>query len=360
MRSWCSFFIRGSVRGYGFVVAQAYGISLLRQLALLIILRVRYGTSADDFYRYRLYLKTSKEASGFLVLSSHIKQREQLYRKLSIAKEPLADKRLFYRRCNSVGLPIPETVAEFEGGDIRWWSERQLPRCDLFVKEGASLCGAGAARWDFAGDNKWKGADGRLLDEVELLRELCDQSHSVMMVLQRRVKNHPDLAAFGPAGLCTVRIVTIREPGDDSPHLLLAAFRMPTGGNVADNFARGGLACPVDLTTGTLGLATYKALSLAHLDVSKHPDTGIIIPGRELPNWKQVRELAICAHHVFAEFPSVGWDIAVTPEGPVLVEGNYNWDIVIAQQAGCRPLGATRFADHQKFWHQWVEPESGS
>lgn len=116
MRSWCSFFIRGSVPGYGSAVAQAYGISLLRQLALLIILRIRYGTSADDFYRYRLYLKTSNEASGFLALSSHIKRREQLYRKLSIAKEPLTDKRSFYRRCHAVGLPVPETVAEFTGG----------------------------------------------------------------------------------------------------------------------------------------------------------------------------------------------------------------------------------------------------
>ncbi len=38
------------------------------------------------------------------------------------------------------------------------------------------------------------------------------------------------------------------------------------------------------------------------------------------------------------------------PIGPVLIEGNYNWDVVLAQQAGSRPLGNTAFPDHFLSW----------
>jgi hypothetical protein len=337
-------------------VADLYGVPTGRQLARLVVLGVRYGISPDEFYRYRMYRMPVRETRLFLSLKTNIERREWLYRRLSIEKEPLSDKRSFYRRCGAEGLPIPETVVEFECGAIRWWSDPRLPMCDLFAKEGASLCGAGAARWDFEGNARWSGAGARLVDEQSLISELCEQSsRGAIMLLQRRLRNHPALVALGPAGLCTVRVVTIRDLEDGRPETLLAVFRMPTGGNVADNFARGGLACPIEPTTGALGLAVYKDLSVAHVDVSAHPDTGAAITGRRLPYWDDVVALAIRAHQAFLEFPSVGWDIAITPDGPVLVEGNYNWDVVLAQQAGCRPLGASRFVQHHSAWHEYAE-----
>lgn len=339
-----------AVRQYGPAVARECGVPMGRQLTLLGLLGARYQISPDDYYRYRMYRMPVREAPRFVSLYANIARREWIYRRLSIAKEPLSDKRLFYRRCGAAGLPVPETVAEFEGGAVRWWSDGKLPRCDLFVKEGAALCGAGAARWDFEGEDQWRAGTGRLIDEPGLIGELCEQSRSALLLLQRRLENHPELVALGPAGLCTVRIVTIRNPEDTTPEVLLAVFRMPTGTNVADNFARGGLACPVDPATGTLGTAVYKDLSLAHRDVPVHPDTGATITGRHLPCWQDTVALALRAHHVFAEFPSVGWDIAITLDGPVAVEGNYNWDVVLAQQAGCRPLGATRFVEHHRAW----------
>lgn len=339
-----------AVQRYGPAVARECGVPMSRQLTLLGLLGVRYRISPDDYYRYRMYRMPVREAPSFLSLYTNIERREWIYRQLSIGKEPLSDKRLFYRRCSADGLPVPETVAEFEGGAVRWWSDGKLPRCDLFVKEGAALCGAGAARWDFQGEDQWRADGGRLVDEPDLIGELCEQSRSAMLLLQRRLENHPDLVPLGPAGLCTVRVVTIRKPEDTTPEILLAVFRMPTGANVADNFARGGLAGPVDPATGTLGPAVYKDLSVAHRDVSIHPDTGAAISGRHLPCWQDAVALALRAHHLFAEFPSVGWDIAITPVGPVVVEGNYNWDVVLAQQAGCRPLGATRFVEHYRAW----------
>jgi len=56
-----------------------------------------------------------------------------------------------------------------------------------------------------------------------------------------------------------------------------------------------------------------------------HPVTGEAITGFAIPYWKEVVELAKNAALCTPENRSVGWDIAVTAEGPELIEGNHNW-----------------------------------
>jgi hypothetical protein len=101
-----------------------------------------------------------------------------------------------------------------------------------------------------------------------------------------------------------------------------------------------------------MGPATYKDPATAHFDVHQHPDTGAAIAGRRLPLWDEVIALALRAHQSFADFPSVGWDVAISPAGPVLLEGNYNWCVVLAQQAGFRPLGGSRYAEDYLAWQR--------
>jgi hypothetical protein len=75
--------------------------------------------------------------------------------------------------------------------------------------------------------------------------------------------------------------------------------------------------------------------------VVRHPDSGAPIEGFALPYWREVRELAITAHRTFPAMVSVGWDIAITASGPVLVEGNAVWCVDLAQMSTARPLADT-------------------
>lgn len=341
-----------AVYAYGPSVARLHGVPPRRQFAQLWALAACHRFLPDDYYRYRMYLVPFREASLFLSQPINLWLRRRLYERLMVDRTPLTDKRAFYRICRENGLPPPDTVAEFDRGTIRWWSGAALPRCDLFVKEAAGSGGAGAARWDYDGVSRWVGEARQVLDERGLLEHLCRLSSSARLIIQRRVENHPEVGALGPAGLCTVRVVTLRDPCLGHIRVLLASFRMPTGGDVADNFGRGGLGCSVDLTTGELGPATYKSPALAHADLHAHPDTGARIAGRRLPFWDEVIALALCAHRTLPQFPSVGWDVAISPAGPILLEGNYNWCVVLAQQAGFRPLGGSHYADEYLAWQR--------
>jgi len=59
--------------------------------------------------------------------------------------------------------------------------------------------------------------------------------------------------------------------------------------------------------------------------IRDHPQTGVRVTGRELPDWQSCCDLATRAHVPLSELGFggiMGWDVALTPEGPVLIEGN--------------------------------------
>lgn len=88
-----------------------------------------------------------------------------------------------------------------------------------------------------------------------------------------------------------------------------------------------------------------KDLRYAAVDYLEYPGSKRPFAGARLPHWMAALELCLQAHCVFSDFPSVGWDAVSTPDGPVLIEGNHDWDAQLAQQPGYRPLGSTRFAE---------------
>ena len=53
-----------------------------------------------------------------------------------------------------------------------------------------------------------------------------------------------------------------------------------------------------------------------------HPDTGIRSEGYQLPMVQEAVDFAKKAALVVPQICHVGWDVAVTPDGPVLIEGN--------------------------------------
>lgn len=58
------------------------------------------------------------------------------------------------------------------------------------------------------------------------------------------------------------------------------------------------------------------------IKVTQHPDSGVVFKGFQLPYWPQAVRLALdCAEKV-PQLTYIKWDIAITPDGPVVIEGN--------------------------------------
>ena len=54
-----------------------------------------------------------------------------------------------------------------------------------------------------------------------------------------------------------------------------------------------------------------------------HPDTGTKIKGKKLPFIPEAREMVKKAALLVPQVRYVGWDVAITQDGPVLIEGNF-------------------------------------
>lgn len=140
-------------------------------------------------------------------------------------------------------------------------------------------------------------------------------------LIEEYVFQHPDLNSLSSSGLNTVRIITQLDNG--LFYIVGTRLRVSVNSPV-DNLAAGNLAAPVETKTGVVnGPGVFSDITKE--PVIRHPVTGERIEGFTIPYWKEILILVENAARRVPDNRSVGWDIAVTPEGPELIEGNHNW-----------------------------------
>ena len=151
--------------------------------------------------------------------------------------------------------------------------------------------------------------------------------------MEDKVIQHEAIAALCPTSVNTIRVATLL--GDKKEGIVYAYIRIGNG-KVMDNVDCGGMAAPVDLETGVIsGVGANKAGEAFEL----HPMTGKRIPGTQIPYWDEVKAMCLDAMHVVPQVRFVAWDVAITPEGPVFIEGNSFPSHAIPQFAAHFPDG---------------------
>ncbi|MEM9756419.1 MAG: sugar-transfer associated ATP-grasp domain-containing protein, partial [Pseudomonadota bacterium] len=152
-------------------------------------------------------------------------------------------------------------------------------------------------------------------------------------LVQRELTNHEALTSYASA-LATVRMVNLVT--DAGVHVPFALIKLPQGDNIADAFWRpGNLACDIDVETGRIQTVTRRGIETEHLD--DHPEAAGL-KGLELPFWAQLKELNARAAALYAPIRYQSTDIAITADGPVVVELNYGGGFDLPQYASGRGL----------------------
>jgi hypothetical protein len=151
------------------------------------------------------------------------------------------------------------------------------------------------------------------------------------------VIQHPALMALSPTGLNTVRIFTQLE--GEKVLFLGARLRISVNSQV-DNLGAGNIAAPLDSATGKVnGPGIYS--DITKLDETIHPITNQPIIGFKVPFWNETKSMIEKAALLHPENKSIGWDIAITANGPELIEGNHNWCKLLWQlpvKQGLKPM----------------------
>jgi hypothetical protein len=338
------------IRRYDPMLESTRGTRLRRPFRRYWRLFRRFGHSVEEFYRFRLHDAGSElDAARFLSERRMTLFNLMGYAHLGVCTDKMWDKSRFADLCREYRLPVIPTIAVVEDDRVIWGPGRGdggLPAADLFTKPVLGSLGRGVSRWNwhsgvYVNESRQRFSSDALLDRLR------EGARGGSILVQPLVQNSGPLLHLGLGALSTLRVLTARRC-DGSPELQRSVLRMPTGSNLADNFAAKGIAAPVEIGSGEIGAAVSKSVegAIRGESFARHPDTGQRIAGVRIPAWAEVRDLCESAHRRFPEFHSVGWDVAITADGPLLLEGNHNPDPVVAQQPGLSPLGNTRLVEH--------------
>ena len=328
----------------GRAVAARHGRALHRQLLDQLRLYVAAGILPPMYYVFELHQQPKRRhARDFLLRSEtkggvfHIVNREQ--RRVDSI---VSDKAAFAEHFRELGIPVVPTLAVFHSGTMTTDGAPEDFRADLFVKPVVGKGGRGGQRWDYCGREEYRSSQGLTLSRDELFERWLNKSVRKPLLVQPRVLNHPDLRPLNNGALSTVRVLTCLDENNE-PELIGAIMRMAIGKNiVVDNAHAGGIAAAVDVSSGILGPASDLGMSARIGWLQCHPTTGARIEGIRLPHWEDLRSVVTRAHSTVRGAAVLGWDVAIAPNGPLLIEANGGPGLEIMQRANRRGFSRGR------------------
>ena len=256
------------------------------------------------------------------------------------------DKRLSAAICARTGLPTPAQAAVLErrgsrAATVRAWAvalERDAPP-DAVVKPAEGHRGIGV-RVLRRGPHGVTDHAGAALSWTALAQELAAERWEAFVV-QERLHPHAALRALsGRDVLQTTRVVTLRDDAG-SVRILLTLLRIAVGDEPIDSFRSGSTRNALAVVSADgVTTATYRVAESGFglEDTPIHPGTGAATVGFAVPDWDEVRALVTRAAAAFAPLRAVGWDVAPTDAGPVLVEANAWWAVASTPRGASLPV----------------------
>lgn len=256
----------------------------------------------NEYLDYRTFMKQRNQKNGLYDTYSYICF--------------LRDKLLFEKYLNSKSIPTAHTIAIIKNGlfydsnlqnrvnEVELFNNR-----NLFIKPLADECGKGI----YSISN---------YDEYKKIEEVFNQG---TFIIQEKISQHEIMESLNSSSINTLRIITIHN-NDDSISVFGILLRVGTKkSGCVDNSSQGGIVVPVSVS-GKLNEFGFQKPGYGGI-TNIHPDSKTVFSDFKIPYFDEAISLVKKAHEALYTIHSIGWDVAITPSGPILIEGNDNWEI---------------------------------
>ena len=306
---------------------------LAGQIADILSLAVNRGISPSQYYQSGLAEFDRAEFRNFTDdrLNECLLEYCQLAtQKLEGPKPEVSDKLILEQLCREAELSCVKSFMKvWPDADLELLFGQKISEVksamSLFAKPARSMQGRGACRFD-----KTKrgyvpaGGDGKTLDWQQLMSHFqkLGRANRSPMLVQEVLTNGPETKHYAGRTLSTVRLATFLKE-DGAAVAIEAGLKVAiTDDAIVDNYHSGGVYFMVDHHAGIIGPGITREFSSNPVYTEKSPYTGRVITGTKIPKWRQVMALARKAHETLGQPIVAGWDIALTPRGPVIIELN--------------------------------------
>lgn len=281
-----------------------YHKGLLSQSFEMLHAAWQHGASFEDYYDFRAFKGsdrnflnewiTTGRAYEFHTKMNHPDERDLFQNKV----------KFFNHFREFIGREFLD-ARHSSAGELQGWLERHSR---FVAKPVRGVAGRGV-----------KLLQGSAFNSGEQLEEYLRRIGS--MLLEEQIVQHEDLTLLNPSSVNTIRLITVTD--DSVVHIIGAILRIGVG-SIVDNLSSGGIAAPVNPESGVVVGPAVTAMP-DEQEYATHPMTGTDIVKFRIPHWSRVTSLIEKAATQVPQVRTVGWDVAVTQDAPILVEGNDNW-----------------------------------
>jgi hypothetical protein len=134
------------------------------------------------------------------------------------------------------------------------------------------------------------------------------------------IEQHADINKIHSNSVNTIRIISLITP-ENTIEIISATMRFGVGKSILDNSSSGGFYVGIDINHGTLNDTGLYLLEYGGGEVFTHPDSGVKLMGFKIPYFKEACNEVIKANKMIPD-RFIGWDVAITQNGPTIVEAN--------------------------------------
>lgn len=258
----------------------------------------RHGLALTDYLNYKIYNRSAKERKRYV----GVRAQNSFYEKVS----PSAYKLRYTVK--------PTFLKDFAAYTKREFVVPGEDAYDAFLSYIRSRDVFMAKPYDGLGGHGVEKVFTKDITDPKAYFDHCVQNR---IFLEDLVIQHPDMNVLCPASVNTMRVMTFNDHGKS--RILWMGLRVGNGINAVDNFHAQGMVCSVDMQTGKL---VGNAIDKDNVEFSHHPTTGVQFDGFQIPCFEEAKDLVLRAALESDHILVVGWDVAISDKGPVIIEGN--------------------------------------
>lgn len=287
----------------------------------------RYGLGLTDYLNFKIYSKSRKERKEYV----GIRTENKFYETVS----PSAYKTRYTIKPNFL-----EDFKEYTKRDFIVPNENNYQEFLTFLDKHSTFM---SKPYDGLG-----GADVKkeYTKDIEDKKAYFDKAIENRIFLEELVIQHPDLNVLCDKSVNTMRIMTFNNNG--VPRIVWMGLRVGNGVNSIDNFHAKGMGVNIDINTGKLiGNAIDKDLN----EYVEHPTSHIKFDGFQIPCFEEAKQMVLKASLESDKILLVGWDVAISENGPVIIEGNRRpgFDLVqVLSNRGRKDIIRNVMSDYKK------------
>ena len=319
--------------------------NIFRVLLELNKLSIHWHAFPDTYFRFGMFLKDytdSKKMRSFVPQGAYNKLNRGGDHRYNVL---IDDKIIFHDLLSYYHIAVPYRFFTFRNDEFRnghrLLDDKEVDTIisgitdnRIFVKRFTGGAASGISIFTRTADGFYTDSMG---DRV-CAKMIRNKYSGEDFIFEKQLVQEPILSQFNPDTVNTIRVMTYKNK------VISAAVRFGGKGSFVDNTAKGGVAVSLDINTGYLQSYGLREYDLTHY--TEHPATHIKFENVKVDQWEAVRDIVEKTSRYLPYYNSVGFDVATTNDGPVIIEINTGAGIYLSQMG--KEIGLEKYFKETK------------